>query len=245
MKSLNYFIVFFLTGISFQTKSQNTFIQEKQVWFRYYNQARLSEKLSLHTEVDERRKLNPWSQAQFFAHVHLHYRVKSWLEVASGMNYNLNTITTTNNALQVVEWRPWQEVSLFKNLSKTSLIQFRYRVDERFIHRNDKIILLDGYHFNWRHRFRIQFSKQVAQLNNDKTLTVKLSDEVMIHSGDVARAFDQNRLFASFELKLTDHWSIESGYLNLIQQTNGNTFSERHIIRTTVYHRIDLRKVKK
>lgn len=223
-------------GISFPSKSQNTFIEEWQAWFRYYNQAQLTEKLILHTELDERRRLDPWSQAQFFTHVHLHYRVNSWLDVAAGMNYNLSTLTTTN--LVVEEWRPWQEVSLFKNLGKDVLFQFRYRLDERFIHRNDKQVLLDGYHFNWRHRFRIQFSKPIAQFDNNKTLTLKLSDEVMLNSGDVLSVFDQNRIFAALEMKLNNHWSIESGYLNLIQQVSDDVFSERHVIRTTLYHRI-------
>lgn len=223
-------------GISFPSKSQNTFIEEWQAWFRYYNQAQLTEKLILHTELDERRRLDPWIQAQFFTHVHLHYRVNSWLDVAAGMNYNLSTLTTTN--LVVEEWRPWQEVSLFKNLGKDVLFQFRYRLDERFIHRNDKQVLLDGYHFNWRHRFRIQFSKPIAQFNSNRTLTLKLSDEVMLNSGDVLRVFDQNRIFAALEMKLNNHWSVESGYLNLIQQATDNILSERHVIRTTLYHRI-------
>ncbi len=225
-------------GISFQSKSQNTFVQEWQVWFRYYNQVQLNNKLILHTELDERRRLDPWSQAQFFAHVHLHYRVKPWLDVAAGMNYNVNTLLTTNHSLAVEEWRPWQEVSLFKNLGKNVLFQFRYRLDERFIHRNDKQVLLDGYHYNWRHRFRIQFSKPLAQFNENRTLTLKFSDEVMLNSGDVVRIFDQNRISASLEMKLNNHWSIESGYLNLIQQVSDDVFSERHVIRTTLYHRI-------
>lgn len=236
MKSITYWLAILLMGISFPSKSQNTFIEEWQAWFRYYNQAQLTEKLILHTELDERRRLDPWSQAQFFTHVHLHYRVNSWLDVAAGMNYNLSTLTTTN--LVVEEWRPWQEVSLFKNLGKDVLFQFRYRLDERFIHRNDKQVLLDGYHFNWRHRFRIQFSKPIAQFDNNKTLTLKLSDEVMLNSGDVLRVFDQNRIFAALEMKLNNHWSIESGYLNLIQQVSDDVFSERHVIRTTLYHRI-------
>lgn len=64
----------------------------------------------------------------------------------------------------------------------------------------------------------------------------------MLNSGDVVRVFDQNRIFASLEMRLNNHWSIESGYLNLIQQVSDEVFSERHVIRTTLYHRIDIRK---
>lgn len=221
-------------------KSQTVFLEEWQTWFRYYNQAQLTEKLTLHTELDERIRLDPWRQSQFFVHLHLHYRIKPWLDVAGGMNYNVTTISNGNNSLDVSEWRPWQEASIFKTLGKNLLFQFRYRLDERFIHRNDKQILLDGYHFNWRHRLRIQFSKPIAEFNKQRTLTFKVSDEVMLNSGDVVRTFDQNRAYGSFEYAFNKNWSVESGYLFLIQQIADNTFSERHIIRTTLYHRIKL-----
>jgi len=222
---------------SIPSKSQNTFIPQWQAWFRYYNQAQLNEKFVLHTEVDERRNLNPSQQSQFFTHVHLHHRVKPWLDVAAGFNFNL-TNAPVNSSLIVPELRPWQEASLIKTFRKELQFQFRYRLDERFIHNNDKQVLTDGYHFNWRHRFRIQFSKPIVQFNNKRRLTLKLSDEVMLNSGNVPRSFDQNRIFASLEIKLNNHWSFESGYLNIIQPITDDVFYERHVIRSTVYHRI-------
>lgn len=240
MKSISFFIILLWLGLSFPTKGQTVYIGEWQAWFRYYNQTQLSEKLMVHAELDERMRFDPWSQSQFFVHLHLHYRVKPWLDVAAGMNYNVTTLTTGKHSLDVSEWRPWQEASVFKNFGKNNLFQFRYRLDERFIHRNDKQVLLDGYHFNWRHRFRIQFSKPIAEFYKQRTITFKVSDELMLNSGDVARTFDQNRASGSLEFTLNNNWSIETGYLFLIQQIADNTFSERHIVRTTLYHRIGL-----
>jgi hypothetical protein len=222
------------------SKSQDTFISQWQAWFRYYNVAQLSEKLALHTEIDERINLNPSQQFQFFTHVHLHYRVKPWLDLAAGFNFNL-TNPPFNPSLSIPELRPWQEATFIKNFQKEIQFQFRYRLDERFIHNNDKQILLDGYHFNWRHRLRIQFSKPIIKFNNNRTLTLKLSDEVMLNAGDVPRLFDQNRIFVSLEIKLNEHVSFESGYMNLIQPVSDDLFYERHIIRSTLRHRIDFR----
>ncbi len=241
MKSIKFCFSVLLVLAALPSKSQNTFIPQWQAWFRYFNQTQLSEKFALHAEIDERRILNPSRQFQFFTHVHLHYRVKPWLDVAAGFNFNL-TNSPLNPSLSVPELRPWQEATLTKQFRKEIVFQFRYRLDERFIHNNDKQVLLDGYHFNWRHRFRIQFSKPMVQFNNDRNLTLKLSEEVMLNSGDVVRVFDQNRIFASLEMRLNNHWSIESGYLNLIQQVTDDIFSERHVIRTTLYHRIGIRK---
>ena len=237
MKSVKFCFAFLLVLAALQSKSQDTFISQWQAWFRYYNQAQLSEKFVLHTEVDERRNLNPSRQSQFFTHVHLHHRIKPWLDVAAGFNFNL-TNSQVNSSLTVPELRPWQEATLTKQFRKELQFQFRYRLDERFIHNNNKEVLTDGYHFNWRHRFRIQFSKPIVEFNNNRTLTLKLSDEVMLNSGDVPRLFDQNRLFASLEIKFNDHWSFESGYLNIIQPITDDVFYDRHVIRSTLHHRI-------
>lgn len=240
MKSVKVCLAFILVLAFFQSKSQNTYISQWQAWLRYYNQTQFNEKAVLHAEADERRMLNPWQQSQFFIHTHVHYRWKPWLDVAAGINFNLTN--SVNTSLVVFEWRPWQEASLIKTVGKDNQFQFRYRLDERFIQRNDSQVLLEGYHFNWRHRFRIQFSKPIAYFNHDRMLTLKISNEVMINSGDVLRTFDQNRAYASLEIKFNDRWSFESGYLNIIQPTTDNVFYERHVIRSTVYHRIDVRK---
>jgi len=237
VKPLKFGFTILLVLAALQSKSQNAYIAQWQAWFRYYNQTQLSEKIIFHAEVDERRILNPSQQFQFFTHVHLHHRLKPWLDVAAGFNFNL-TNSPVNTSLTVPELRPWQEASLIKEFRKELQIQFRYRLDERFIHNNNKEVLTDGYHFNWRHRFRIQFSKPIVEFKNNRTLTLKLSNEVMLNSGDVPRFFDQNRLFAALEIKLNNHWSFESGYLNIIQPITDDVFYNRHVIRSTLHHRI-------
>lgn len=241
VKSFKFGFTILLVLVALQSKSQNTFISQWQAWFRYYNQTQLSDKFVLHAEVDERRILNPSQQFQFFTHVHLHHRLKPWLDVAAGFNFNLTT-SPVNSSLAVPELRLWQEATLIKKFRKDLQFHFRYRLDERFIHNNNKEVLTDGYHFNWRHRFRIQFSKPIVEFKNNRTLTLKLSDEVMINSGDVPRLFDQNRLFASLEIRLNNHWSFESGYLNIIQPITDDVFYNRNVIRSTLHHRIDIRK---
>jgi Protein of unknown function (DUF2490) len=238
VKPLKYCLIILWVLAALQSKSQNTFTQQWQAWFRYYNQTQLSEKFTLHTEIDERINLNPAQQFQFFTHVHLHYRIKPWLDVAAGFNFN-TTNPPFNPTLRIPELRPWQEAIIIKNLGKDIQFQFRYRLDERFIHNNDRQVLVDGYHFNWRHRFRIQFSKPIVEFNNNRTLTLKFSDEVMLNTGDVPRLFDQNRIFASLEIKLNERFSFESGYLNLIQPVTDDVYYERHIIRSTLRHTIN------
>lgn len=195
----------------------------------------------MHTEIDDRIYSNPLQQSQFFTHVHLHYKLKPWLDIAGAMNYNLTNLPS-NLSVKVREWRPWQEVNLFTDKSKKLWFQFRYRLDERFIQNNNKQELTGGYHFNLRHRFRAQMSTVLIKLEHDRNITLKLYDEVMLNTGDVPRLFDQNRLSGSLEYKMSDHWSIESGYINLIQPITDSEYLQRHIIRTTLHHKIAYRK---
>jgi hypothetical protein len=196
--------------------------------------------LSVH--VDERRLVNPSRQYQLFFHAHLNYRVKPWFEVGAGGNFNW-TNATVNRSLRVPEWRPWQEASLIKKIGDRSQLQFRYRLDERFIHHNDKVELLPGYHFNLRHRFRFQFSYTLNK-ENAKSPILRFAHEVMVNSGDVIHIFDQNRLYVAVEYPFNRHWAIETGYLNIFQSRTDDGFYDRHTMRVTLYHRFDLRKTK-
>jgi hypothetical protein len=196
-------------------------------------------------EVDERRYFNPSKQFQFFTHVHLHYKPKAWWDVAAGGNFNY-TQSPVNASLAVPEWRPWQEITFSSNTAgqKRSAWQFRYRLDERFIHHNNRIELQPGYSFNLRHRFRVVWQLPITSPNKIQGLTLRVADEVMVNSL-ASRRFDQNRFFVAAEWRFNKQWAIESGYMNLIQPKNDEQYFERHIIRTTLYHRISRIKKQK
>jgi hypothetical protein len=231
--------ILLLSILALSAKGQNNSTNLKQYWVRYYNQLHLKNNFSLHSEVDERRNFQAPHQSQFFIHIHLHYRVKPWLDVAAGQNFNL-TDSPVNPSLEVPEWRPWQEVSVLSNTDKKLLFQFRYRLDERFIHNNNKVELEEGYHFNLRHRFRFQAGTKLFTFEKNRNLAIRVSDEIMVNTGDVPRLFDQNRMYYGLELTLSNQWSIEGGYLNIVQPLNDSEYLTRNIIRTTFYHRLSL-----
>jgi len=160
-----------------------------------------------------------------------------------GGNYN-STNSPQNQLLAVPEFRPWQEISISKKIGTSWQFQFRYRLDERFVHNNDKIQLLDGYRFNLRHRLRVQFQQEIKKISDTKSLALKLSNEVMLYYGNVSHTFDQNRFYVSLDYRVNRNWSVETGYLNLLQWRSPVDYYERHVFRVTLNHRIDLRKSK-
>jgi hypothetical protein len=227
--------IFLLCAVPSFSQSIDTY--ESTYWFRYYNQLSLNEKWTWHNEIEERRLINPDRQSQFFIHTHLHYQIKKKFDLAAGFNFNE---TTRSNGLLIAEWRPWQEVSFSPKLKSRIKLSFRYRLDERFIHKSLGSDLEPGYNFNLRHRFRIQV---VSAINRKETITLKLADEVMINSLGDTDLFDQNRIYLGADFKLTKKCSLEVGYLNQIVAR-----SDQHImfnvIRTTFWHKLNWKQAK-
>jgi len=242
VKLRRFILLFVFSSLPFLSNGQQNVAYQWFYWVRYYNQARLSEQFTLHTEIDNRRYLNPSQQSQFFTHIHLHDRIKPWLDVALGFNFNLTRLPT-NTSLSVPELRPWQEINLLSNAKRKWQFLFRYRLDERFIHNNNAVELTNGYHFNLRHRFRIMVSTTLAEFKNKGILSLKLYNEIMLNTGDVPRTFDQNRLSGSLEYQFNKRWSIESGYINILQPKSDTEYYDRNVIRTTLYHRIDIHRI--
>jgi Protein of unknown function (DUF2490) len=231
-------LLFFLL-VSGLTYGQGNTTHQTLYWIRYYNQTQLSSKYTLHLEVDERRLISPDLQFQFFTHAHLHRRFSKLIDVAAGFTY-ATTNSSKNPQLAVPELRPFQEISFSHPISKKIQLQFRYRLDERFIHNNNKLELQDGYNFFFRHRFRLQGSMTVKKFESGKTIIAKLAEEVMLDQGPGAiNSFDQNRVYLAAEFQFSK-WSVELGYLNLYQSASGGDYFARDIMRWTVFHRLSL-----
>lgn len=215
--------------------SQSIDQYESTYWFRYYNQLKLNQKWTWHNEVEERRLINPDRQAQFFIHTHIHYQIQKTFDLAAGINFNE---TTRSNGLLIAEWRPWQEVSYIPELNTRIKLSFRYRLDERFIHRSSGSDLEHGYNFNLRHRFRVQAS---SALNKKESITLRFFDEVMINSGLNTDLFDQNRAYLGVDFMLSKKCSIEVGYINqLVLRSDQLTMF--NVLRTTFWHRLNWKK---
>ncbi|MFN8346116.1 MAG: DUF2490 domain-containing protein [Spirosomataceae bacterium] len=221
---------------------------EKQVlyWTRYYNQWTLSPKWSWHNEVDNRRFLKPNKQHHLIFHSHVHYRLLQNVDFALGFTYSRQSpqLPDATAELIVPELRPFQEVNVSTTLAKRFSLTQRFRLDERFIHKNNGKALLDGYDFNWRFRYRLQASLLVSKQAGPYQTNLKLADELMVNAGRTIgfNQFDQNRIYAGVEQSFGKNIALELGYLHWYQQRSlGYQFFSRDIIRFTLHHRIKLK----
>lgn len=226
--------VILLTLICFRASAQTA--PSNLYWFRYFNQIHFNSKWSWQNEFDERRSINPDQQRQFIIHSYANFKPKANTNFATGIT---RSWVTNSKNLTVPELRFFQSVTSNVATFDKFNVQFRFRLEERFLHKTDteKINLMDGYNFKFRTRYRVQFQ---CSLDKNQKWLARLSDEIMYHtdSGDLWK-FDQNRIYAGVERKLTKQLSVEIGYL-LVHFLSNDQVLRSNIARTTLYHRIGL-----
>lgn len=225
-------------------KAQESITHQNLYWTRYYNQYSFNSKLSWHNEADMRRFIDNNNLHQVIFHSHLHYKVLPSIDVALGLTYSRQSpqFSDATTDLVIPEVRPFQEITHSQALSKRFTLSHRFRLDERFISKNDGKVLLDGYDFTLRYRYRIQGTILLSKKEDKTPTTAKISDELMLNSGGniIYNHFDQNRIYVAIEQRISPTLALELGYLHWFQQrSSGKDFFDRNIYRLTIYHRLN------
>lgn len=222
--------------LTFVTISSSAQSVANLYWFRYFNQVHFNQKWSWQSEFDERRSIHPDRQRQFIMHTFANYKTKSKTDLAAGITGSW--VTNTKN-LTVPEARFFQSATKTLITVKRLTVQGRFRLEERFLHHTnaEKTELVDGYHFRFRTRYRIQFQ---FGLDKSQKWLMRLTDEIMYHTDtDYWWKYDQNRFYAGIERKLTKQFSLEVGYL-FLDAYSADKNLQSNVLRTTLYHRINL-----
>ncbi len=225
-----------------QEKQKNT-EQQSFYWIRYYNKLIFNESWQLHTEIDSRRFLTTNRQHQWvLPRIHVHRIFKNGLDVGVGATWFMQAMPQ-NGETEIdyfgKEIRPHQEVNLKGNIAKLKTSQ-RLKIEERFFLENEETPAFFVLRLRYRWQMLIPLTDEKAKL----PVSMNISDEVMFNAGSkiVYNVFDQNRLYAGFQLKFTDSWSADIGYMNWFQQrASGSDFYNRHIARLTINHSIYLK----
>ena len=245
MQSHRQLLVILLIFIFVNAHAQKNITNQSLVWYSYFQTVQFNDKLSLHSEIVERRFTNPDAQHQFLIRTHLHKQLgTSGWEASAGMclffqNPNTPTATTT---LTIPELRPHVQM-IYKQQLKGFALEHRYRLEARFFHNTNaaKSELEDGYDLgNLRFRYRIQATIPIVKLGIDRVLKLKLADEIHTNIGSKIgiNVFDQNRFFVSANVDILPNLAVEVGYINWFQEKADASFYNRNILQFAVYHKI-------
>jgi hypothetical protein len=229
-----------LIGIAFTAQSQRIVHQQSLYWIRYQNQLAFSPSLYLNAEFDNRRFFNPDVQNQFITHFRLHYKKKNW-DFASGvtLSWAYAQMPELGYDQAVNELRGVNEVTHEFSWGKFSL-QNRLRLDHRVFQEDiDKSVFEESYYVL---RFRYRPLLKIPLYVNEQDISVinlRVSDEIMFNH--TKNTFDQNRIYVNTDFYLSKKLSLDLGYIYIYQQRFGrNEFFERHVVRFTVLHKIQL-----
>ena len=216
------------------------FITQYLVWFRYYNKLAVSPMWQVQTELEMRRFVGPDRLHQGVTRVNALRQLKAGPSLGGGMTLFLQTLP--QSAEEEVdrlrpEIRPHQELNLAQPLGRMTL-HHRYKVEERFFGETSE----EPAEFAMRFRYKIEAQIPLTQVGT-YPLLLRVYNEVMVNAGPavVNNIFDQNRVYASLQVGLSDHWVVETAYMHWFQQrVSGTEFYSRHIARITITHSLSL-----
>jgi hypothetical protein len=204
-------------------------------WYHLEGLLGISPKWETVLELEDRRYQFISSEHQYLARLQVHYKLSDAVTLGSGFAYfgqAADSLTAFDDPLGT-ELRPHQQV-LFEKENSRHTWSFRFRLEERFFRDVQAQEINDSYDFNFRLRFRPQWTYALAQRPDDEGALVDLVlyDEVMINAGTDVNLFNQNRIYGGFHIHLSKSASLETGFLHSFQlRDSGDRYWNRNIIR--------------
>jgi hypothetical protein len=246
-KNLVFLIFCTLTVSAVFGQQTKTTTDVQQIWFGYFNQTRLTDKVGLSTDLHLRTKegfVNNFSQS--IARLGVTYYVTDNTKLTAGYAYVSTYGAEGHTNITQPEHRLWQQVQWHTRYNKNRMMQ-GVRLEERYRHKilNDST-LASGYNFNYKLRYNLFYEIPFSQKPDNKFSFV-LNDEIHINFGKeiMYNYFDQNRFFAGLKFNTSKQDNIQLGYMNQFQQlASGNRYRNNHVIRLFYFQNVDWRKKK-
>jgi len=212
-KLLLVLFVFNLTILSAQETGEN----KLGSWHMYFGTNKISEKFSIHTEVQLRYYEQAKNFNQLLLRTGLNYHINPNAIATIGYGYidtdptftdvetlagpDLSAVATNT----ILEHRLFEQFIL-KNKVGEFLFEHRYRLEQRFIQFGDKDTPVYNKSTQHRARYRLQVTLPLTDI-----FFLNFYDEVFLNLQ--REAFGQNRLYAALGINVTENLSVQAGYL--------------------------------
>jgi hypothetical protein len=170
-------------------------------WYVYFGTNTLSEKLSIHTELQFNFYEVISNFEQFWGITALNYHINHKVIAAAGYGYFAGdpTFIDTPGEENTTENRIFEQFILKNQLGKLSF-QHRYRLEHRFIKTAAGDLTQN------RFRYRLQLTHPL----NEKWF-INVFDEIFLNISEPV--FNQNRLYAAVGYKITHTVKLQTGYM--------------------------------
>jgi len=206
-----------------------SFSQEDKVgnWLMYFGTNRISDKLSVHTEIQFRNHtITPNNTEQWLLRAGLNYHISDNAFATAGYAYIPSYVyDSEQSAPETEEHRIWQQFILTNKLGRVKF-EHRYRVEERWIE--------DVFKMRLRYRLMlfIPLNKPVIEKG---TFFLGIYDEIFINTEETF--FDRNRLFGGLGYQINKDINVQTG---MMHQQVGNT--GKWFLQFALFFNTDFRK---
>lgn len=229
IKNAFYLFLFLINSSAFSQSPSGT----TGNWLMCFNQTRLNDKWSIHTEAQYRSyEIVPNSEQ---------------LLLRGGINYHINNAAFTSigyahvtnyafdkeqlSSVLLTENRIWQQFVMRNNLGKY-FFEHRYRLEQRWLQSNNGNKYLNR--MRCLLRVTVPLNKKTIEKN---TVFLTFYDEIFIHFS--ATPFDRNRLYGAVGFQFSPNFNIQLGYL---AQTASIT--TKQYLQTALIYNLDIRQKK-
>ena len=216
----NILVLIPLLSATFFCNAQKDISHTNQQWLQYFNQLKLSSKLTLFSDMSLRKIDNFSTRSQITFRTGLGYTITKNLQGVTGIGF---FATYNKNNISRIEYRPYQEVSTSQLFGKVS-VQHRLRIEARYFRLVSDVSAIDSTSsFNFRFRYRLLCSIPVSKLSVDKpdrNLSLNIGDEIFINAGKeiVYNVFDNNRFILGTTFQYNNKLSFTFSYINQFRQ---------------------------
>lgn len=177
-------------------------------WIMYFGQNKLSDKWSIHTEIQHRNHtVAPSNLEQLLLRAGINYHHKDVMISGGYAHIGSYVYESEQSAPEDEEHRIWQQFILINKINRLK-IEHRYRIEERWVNKA----------FKSRLRYRVMAFLPINKPVIEKgTWFLALYDEIFLNTKQ--NYFDRNRLYGAVGYQLSQSTGIQTGMLQ--QETNG------------------------
>lgn len=222
--------------ISHSLTAQHKVVHTQMIWFNYNNTVALNAKWDLANDVQLRTRewASHWSQ--FAIRSGVSYKLNTHFTATTGFTWFGNVRYYNESPVVANEWRPWEEIGYQVNGRENIFLQ-RLRLEHRFLQRIINGKKTSEYEKRQRLRYRIEFGFPLR----NKKIEIHIGDEAMGNLNYIGdnRFFDQNRLFAFINFKISAHTFFQYQFIKIHQWLAAqNTMESQDVFRFSIRQQI-------
>lgn len=223
---------FFISMIITVAGKINAQIPSTGSWIALQLPVKINDKWQWHNDAGYRTLGASVSAYQFLYRTGVRYVAnKNWSFATGTAFFYTRSSYQKYNSEFGREFRLWQELNAQHPVSKSILLQNRFRSEQRWFSATDN---RDAY-FGFRIRYRAAATKELSE-----KLSIQLANEYMRQQANNKFSFNQNRMMATALYKLSPSAQLQGGYMWLKWPS-----SSQHIITFTLQKVISLHGIKR